>query len=67
MEEQLSLLVIAGMELNQLCSSSIRKGLLYPHWPQRESLWVSFIATMTQSEGGGNLLRVSMELTLGHC
>lgn len=65
MEEQLSLLVISGMELNQLCTSSIRKALLYPHWPQGESVG-SFMAPMTQSEGGGNLLRVSVEPTLGH-
>lgn len=49
MEEQLSLLVISGMELNQLCTSSIRKALLYPHWPQGESVG-SFMAPMTQSE-----------------
>lgn len=39
MEEQLSLLVIAGMDLNQICTSSwtrsIDKSVLYPHWPEQ--------------------------------
>lgn len=42
MEEQLSLLVIAWMELKQLCTgswtSSIKKGLLYSPWTQGESV-----------------------------